>query len=268
MELLIMVLAFLLNIPIGLVSMRKKSLSFPGGLLGAAIVGVITFLAHPYIWMTLLTFFITSTAIGKYKGSEKAVAMEYAEKGGERDFFQVMANGGVATAASVIILINFGIYNVGVTEIWVVIAVTSIAASAADTWATEVGTTTTNDPIWIFPPWNNVPKGTSGGVTFKGFMGTAMGAAVIGALYFFLTFSTLALYIVLGGILGSLIDTLLGASIQSVYYCETCKKQTEKKYHKCGTESKHIRGWRIMDNDVVNLLSGIIASSIIYWIIG
>lgn len=60
--------------------------------------------------------------------------------------------------------------------------------------------------------------------------------------------------IILSGFLGSLIDSILGASIQVKYKCEKCKKITERKEH-CGKETNYYKGIKWIDNNLVNLLS-------------
>jgi hypothetical protein len=51
----------------------------------------------------------------------------------------------------------------------------------------------------------------------------------------------------------SLFDSLLGATVQAIYYCPKDQKETERHpLHTCGTETVQIRGWQWMNNDVVN----------------
>jgi uncharacterized membrane protein len=73
-----------------------------------------------------------------------------------------------------------------------------------------------------------------------------------------------------GGLSGSLFDSLLGATVQQIYYCPVCQKETEKKQHRCGTRTSFLRGWRWLNNDGVNfsasLVGGIVAG-IIGWTI-
>lgn len=59
----------------------------------------------------------------------------------------------------------------------------------------------------------------------------------------------------LGGLAGSVIDSLLGATIQQIYYCDNCQKDTERKVHKCGHDTRPLRGWSWLNNDLVNLLA-------------
>jgi uncharacterized membrane protein len=50
--------------------------------------------------------------------------------------------------------------------------------------------------------------------------------------------------------------------VQAIYYCATCDKETEKAFHGCGTPTLHRRGWRWLDNDMVNFLSSLVGAGI------
>jgi uncharacterized membrane protein len=65
--------------------------------------------------------------------------------------------------------------------------------------------------------------------------------------------------IFLFGFLGNIIDTLFGAYYQQVYICNKCGITTEKKTH-CQTAGKRIKGYYLVDNDMVNFLSGFITA--------
>ena len=48
-------------------------------------------------------------------------------------------------------------------------------------------------------------------------------------------------------------DSLLGATVQVIYTCPACGKETERHpLHACGTQTVYKRGWRWMNNDAVN----------------
>jgi len=58
-------------------------------------------------------------------------------------------------------------------------------------------------------------------------------------------------------LLGALFDSLLGATVQAIYYCPACQKETERNpMHSCGTQTTQIRGWKWLDNDLVNFACG------------
>jgi uncharacterized membrane protein len=62
----------------------------------------------------------------------------------------------------------------------------------------------------------------------------------------------------LGGVGGSLVDSLLGATVQAIYRCPRCEKETERyPRHTCGAETVPLRGWRWLNNDWVNTLASL-----------
>ena len=55
------------------------------------------------------------------------------------------------------------------------------------------------------------------------------------------------------GLAGSLVDSLLGATVQAIYHCPSCQKETERHpLHSCGTRTVPVRGLAWLDNDWVN----------------
>jgi uncharacterized membrane protein len=85
-----------------------------------------------------------------------------------------------------------------------------------------------------------------GGATFIAILGALLGPAGQGWI-------NLGILLV-AGLLGSLFDSLLGATVQAIYRCPQCDKETEKHpLHTCGTETIQVRGWSWLNNDMVNL---------------
>ncbi len=274
----VLLLAVLVNIPIALYAILKKSLRIPDGLLAAAIMGILLFMANWFYWAAVIIFFASSSLLTRYKEKNriKQEAMEYAEKGGTRDAFQVFANGGIAMLAAIYVIINQGIWKGSLTDPIAIGAITSVATVTADTWATEIGVLSRKQPVWILNPFKKVPRGTSGGISLRGIGATALGSSLIAFSYFFAaTLETknyqkiliITIIILIGGIFGSLVDSFLGAIIQAQYECPVCKKITEKKVHlKCGgTITKHVKGLKIINNDIVNVIAALIPSIIVYF---
>ncbi len=245
---------------------RMKSLSLSGAV-GAWLLGTIVFGIGGTAWMIpMAAFFILSSLFSKLGKKHKEILNKIFEKGSNRDFFQVYANGGIAGAATVL-------YYFTENELWFVAFLGSLAAATADTWGTELGTFSKKMPrsILNFKP---VPMGTSGGLSFIGTVGAFLGALTIAALgvYSFNGYNgQMAASIIwlaaFSGFAGALVDSLLGITLQAHYRCPSCGKLTEKKSH-CGNEKiPHVQGLSWMNNDWVNLIctvSGGLLASFLY----
>ncbi|MFX1536518.1 MAG: DUF92 domain-containing protein, partial [Promethearchaeota archaeon] len=251
-------------------------LKIPSGALAAFAVGLILFTFSIYAWVLLLTFFISSSLLSKFKSQSKAEVQEKFDKGGKRDAGQVIANSGTTIIYAVLI----GLFSTPDLTSPLFIAIAAYFASVnADTFSTEIGILAKSRPRWILNPRQTVEKGTSGGVTLLGTFAGVMGALEIGCMlivgvFLFIPGKTLtsmliALFIVVfTGMCGNFIDSFLGATVQGFYFCPVCQIGTEKKIHlKCGeTKTRLIRGWVIVSNDWVNLLSATGASLIAFFL--
>ncbi|TMD29298.1 MAG: DUF92 domain-containing protein, partial [Chloroflexi bacterium] len=67
--------------------------------------------------------------------------------------------------------------------------------------------------------------------------------------------AALPLIALVSGLAGSMVDSFLGATVQAMYYCPHCQKETERRIHSCGTETQHLRGVAWLDNDAVNFIA-------------
>jgi uncharacterized membrane protein len=107
-------------------------------------------------------------------------------------------------------------------------------------------------------------------VTLPGSAAGFAGAGLIGLAA--ALFELNALWLIVGGLagmLGMFLDSLLGATIQVMYYCPLCEVHTEQHpQHRCGTQTSQVRGISWMNNDVVNLLASSMGalSAIVLWI--
>jgi uncharacterized protein (TIGR00297 family) len=222
------------------------------GALAAALIGAVTLGAGGWpAAVLLLVFFFTSSGLSRWRpGNKQAVVADFA-KGGRRDVGQVLANGGLPALLALLL---------GLTgsSLWLAGLAGALAASAADTWGTEIGVLAPGKPHLIING-QPVPAGTSGAISTLGSAAGLAGAALIGALAAWLAGGwQLALAVVAGGVAGTLLDSVLGATVQAIYRCPQCMKDTEKHpYHGCGTSTELVRGWSWLDNDLVNLASSL-----------
>lgn len=247
------------------------------GMVGAIVVGTLTFGFGGWVWgLLLITFFVSSSWLSHYRSEDKEGAAERFAKGSRRDLGQTLANGGTGAALA----LAFAQYP----EPMLFAAFLGVMGSVtADTWATELGILSRVPPRLI-TTGEVVPPGTSGGLTKLGTWASLAGALLIGAMATLLTqieslaggngwslqAVTLPLYAAAGGMTGSLVDSLLGATLQGIYYCAHCGTETESPVHRCGQPAQLRRGWAWLNNDVVNLASSVaggLVAALLAWIL-
>ncbi len=240
---------------VGLVGWRLRALKSSGALVATLLGGLIFGLGGLSWAAILLTFFISSSLLSKLFTGRKLDLAEKFEKGSRRDWGQVLANGGVGAFIVMIHLFYPG-------ELWPWLAFAGAMATVnGDTWATELGVLSAQTPRLI-SNGKSVLRGTSGGVTWAGTIATLAGAFLIGLVG--ITFEPgpglimKLLSIAMGGLAGATLDSLLGATIQAIYYDPVRQKETEKiVFGEDGKPVGPVRGWDWMNNDMVNFISSI-----------
>jgi uncharacterized protein (TIGR00297 family) len=251
-----LLLGFLFAALIAFVAYRARSLS-KSGALGALVEGTIIFGLGGWRWaILLLAFFVSSSALTRAFGKRKISLNEKFDKGGQRDIGQVLANGGIAA-----VFAGLSYFFPAAPWTWWAFAA-SMAAVNADTWATELGVLSPSLPRMLTDLRKPVEKGTSGGVSVHGTLAALGGSAFIALLAVLFTpvampaSSFLLAFVLtsLAGLIGSLFDSLLGATAQAIYRCPQCNKETEKHpLHTCGTQTVQVRGLKWLNNDLVNV---------------
>ena len=213
-----------------------------GGAAGALAVGAaVTWGLGWRGLILLLAFFVSGSVLTQVAGGA----------GGQRNLRQVLANGGVAAAA-------------GLWGRWF-IAAAALAAATADTWATEIGAFSPTAPR-LLTTGRPVPKGTSGAISMLGTVGGFVGAGAIALLAWVLgkgaTGPESAAVVASAGVVGMLVDSLLGATVQGVYECPQCAARSERRGTLCHEPVRLIRGWQWLDNDAVNLAATLAGAAV------
>ena len=265
---------FVFSLLIGVIGYRRGALS-GSGVVGALVTGTLIFGLGGWEWgILLIAFFVSSSALSFYRAREKQGLAEKFAKGHRRDLGQALANGGLAALLAVLSkllptspylpLVGGGKGGV----LWFVACAGAMAAVNADTWATELGVLSPRPPRLI-TTGQRVEVGASGGITWLGTaasLGGALFIAPLGGLGLLLlrqgwaSAGALLLAATVGGLAGSLADSLLGATVQAIYWCDACGKETERQVHRCGAETRLLRGWRWLGNDLVNFIASVVGA--------
>jgi len=227
------------------------------GFLASVAVGYAIISGGGLGWFIVVgVFFALGVGFTWYKYEYKKGIGAAEEKQGARNWPNILANGGAASLFSLGELFYQG-------PVFAALFLGSMAAVASDTVATEVGLLSKSTPRLLTRPNQPVAPGTSGGVTPLGLVGAFFASLVIGtiaALLGILPGVLLPLSIaIIGGVAGSVSDSLYGATIQRKGFCIICGKPVEKITH-CGEATKRTRGSRFVENNMVNLMSSVSGS--------
>jgi uncharacterized protein (TIGR00297 family) len=223
------------------------------GALAAFAVGTLTFGSGGWPFtLVLLAFFVPSVGLSRVGRRRKKQLVDIG-KGGARNAWQVLANGGVATICAVAAgLASRSPERFGDARLWIAGFAGAYAAATADTWGTEIGTLVRGAPRSILTG-RRIAPGLSGGITRWGTFAEFAGALWIG-LCTVATLGTSAVFfaVAAGGVSGAFVDSLLGATVQELRTCPACARTCETDPHVCGTPTTLVRGIRGFSNDLVN----------------
>jgi uncharacterized protein (TIGR00297 family) len=226
---------------------RVLGLLTTGGALAAAGIGTAVFAGGGWgLALTLIAAFALTGVATRFRPRMKLMQPEH-RRG--RSASQVLANGLIPAALAVA--------GVALDVPWALTgAMGAIAASTADTLATEIGLLSPRPPRLI-TTGKVVSRGRSGGITLMGTITGVGGAMVVGGFGLVLLprpGGPGLVPVTAGGIAGLLIDSLLGATVQARYRCPACGEEGEMEECTCGRTRTLAGGISWMTNDAVNLL--------------
>ncbi|XP_036376414.1 transmembrane protein 19-like [Megalops cyprinoides] len=264
---------------------KRKSLDRTGAL-GGMVVAFILTMANLSFFSAMLAFFVTSFKLTRWKGDVKRRIDPGYKEGGGRNWVQVFCSGGVPAELALLYMIEAGPGEIPVdfgrqySATWMCLSLLGVLAyRTGDTWASELGPVLSETPPRLVTSWKEVPVGTNGGVTPVGLAASLLGGMTVGVAYYFtqLLFARdldlagpqwpIIVYGAAAGLLGSLLDSYLGANMQYSGYDESIGEVVSYE----SRTTKRISGKPILDNNAVNLFSSIIIALVLpgmawsYW---
>lgn len=208
----------------------------------------------------LFAMFATATLLTKFKHEYKAqLTDKVLKKHGPRDAIQALCNLGIA-------LLCFILYTYTHNAVFQLALVCSVAASNADSWASEIGILSKQHPV-LLTNFKTCKPGISGGITLLGTLAGISGSIFIALIsvalkpMLSLELSTIHLFSIvsIAGISGLFVDSILGATLQIVY--KDAQEQETENVLWGTTKSRGIPGF---NNDWVNFTSTcIVAASVV-----
>lgn len=246
-------LALCLSTILAVFAYYRKSITLSGTILAWAFAVCIMFFGGIPAFLALASTLVFAWIAGKLYPSRRKTHEEIGLKHGSRDIVQIICNVAVGT----LMLLLYGIFE---KQLFLVCYGAAMAASLADSMASEIGVLSSRPAVDI-RSGKRVPAGLSGGITPLGVAASAVGAIIIAVV--FAPASKLGLrglvVIALSGLLAALLDSLLGSVFQVKYRCRKCGSITEKPVH-CGMQGEISCGVSFITNDTVNLLNNIFAA--------
>lgn len=248
---------FVIAVVIATLARRAGSLSASGAA-AAVVTGTWCAAAGTGSGVLLIVYFVAASLLSRYGRREKErLTGGVVAKAGARDVTQVVANGGVYTTCLVIA----AFCPPHIAALMRQCALGALAASSADTWATEIGTLHGGTPRSMFT-LRPVTPGTSGGVSVAGSAAMIGGAVFVVVVAMLLGLTSMPWSLGIGGVAGAIADSALGATVQERRWCPTCAMESEQLVHSCGSATTLAGGAAWLDNDTVNLLSTVVGGAV------
>lgn len=251
---------------------KRKSLT-TNGAVTAWIVGFLSITLGMRGFLLLL-FYIVGTKATKYKSTIKKQLDVSAEDSSCRGPSQVLACSIVGLVLQLIHFVYCGddcsiTFSSGGDSQFASSLTCAIiahhATNLADTLSSELGILSTSDPVLI-TNGKKVPRGTNGGVSKTGLLCSILGGFIIGVGALLIDtmngFDVQSVPIILFGIvcgaLGSIIDSILGATLQITYFDQDKKVVSDTQKN----NAVRIAGIDVLSNTQVNLVSVLITSAL------
>ncbi|XP_027203045.2 transmembrane protein 19 [Dermatophagoides pteronyssinus] len=301
------VLAILIPSLMAYRGLKRKTIDYTGAIAGM-IIGMSVILSSYVGMVAFITCYLATSKATRIGEDIKRQFEPNFKKGGQRNWIQIVSNLGAANIALLLRLIWFGVgeirldflHNENYWNSWLLLSsLISISAALGDTFSSELGPVFSgpNTEPLLITTLRRVPRGTNGGVTIDGFIAACIGGFIIGLTSYIsiimfiptsgywiqtttshhIKWSTpqwpLLHFCLYSGLLGSTLDSLMGATLQYTGFdhnrrriIENDQQQTVDPFGSTLSNSlnfEHITGRNILNNHEVNLIMTIIMATIV-----
>jgi uncharacterized protein (TIGR00297 family) len=219
----------------GIVSYASKKLTLAASITGV-LIGMLIYIGAGFPGIVMLAaFFVLGTAVTSYKKNEKLEMRVVEAHEGRRKASQVIANAGIA---AILALLNT-LIEPDSPALLVMIAA-SFASATGDTFSSELGNVYGRN-FYNILTFKKDERGLNGVVSLEGTLAGIIGSVIIAFIYiFFFGWSFTFFVILVAGVAGNLVDSLLGALFER-------------------------KGW--LGNDAVNFLNTTAAALIAFFLL-
>ncbi|CAF1316579.1 unnamed protein product, partial [Didymodactylos carnosus] len=267
---------------------RRGSFTLDGVVTGFLLCLIITYSNISFMFV-MLAFTLSGSYATKYKSDIKRLKIS---EGGKdqttktkkvaRNYIQVLCNGSIAFLYSLFYCYETNLsgktlpidfHNYYWPSIYSIGLLFSIACCCGDTLASELGTVLCRtNPRLITNLFRRVPAGTNGGISLEGTLASIFGGFIVGLSFYLgnLVFCDMRQYAdhiepqwpiiplcAVFGLLGSMIDSLLGATLQYSGYDNERKCSVLRPG---GANVQKISGRNILSNNQVNIIASFLTS--------
>ncbi len=226
------------------VAYRKQALQADAIWVALLVALTLYTLGSPWLAYSLLLFFVLGTIVSKLTNETKRQAESRQEAGSARSWQQVLAN-----SLPAVIALWLASLGGGSTPLYF-LSFCVFSAAAADTFSSEIGMLG-HGPVYHILTARRIPSGVSGGVSILGLLAGILGSALL-ALMAIPEFGAKGFWLAtVFGISGSLIDSVLGATLQRKYRNERNELLDRAEHN----GDKPVSGFRFISNNSVNLIT-------------
>lgn len=265
--------------------LRRKSLT-KSGAIAAFCVSSVAVSCSIRTAFTLIMFYLTSSKLTSIGFSKKEKIEEDYSVEGSRGASQVLACSLFGVLVSLVRRLIVGldgplVWDTSASVVCLgnrltLACVGFFACCAGDTWASELGVLAKHQPRLFVSPWRSVPPGTNGAVSWEGLAASAAGGMCMGLCYGTCLFNNMREVLILAwvgtlaGLGGSLLDSVLGATVQATYYDVNTNMIVKRP-----SKSTRREGLAFLSNEAVNfvstagtaILAGVFAKPLLGWFV-